>query len=157
MPTHFVMYITPLSEIAHFLNATCNYACPFSLDKLHFSLFVIFRGKYNTTTPLYTSLTMFQILKNSNCKDKAPSHIYMVKTILKEQLDAVHKNVHCNYIEDGVAGLTGLINNFTLIKAELHITFNLECFMNCSLIQKGLAEIGDFFLNERRTFQYMET
>lgn len=47
-------------------------------------------------------------------------------------------NVHCNYIEDGVAGLTGLIIYLTLIKAELHITFNLESFMNCSLIQKGL-------------------
>lgn len=55
------------------------------------------------------------------------------------------KNVHCNYIEDGVAGLTGLIIYLTLIKAELHITFNLESFMNCSLIQKGVAEIGDFF------------
>lgn len=95
MPSHFVMYyIAPISEIAaHFLNATCNYACPFSLDKLHFSLFIIFRGKYNTTTPFYTlvCLTMFQILKNSNCKDKAASHIYTMTTILKEQLDAVHK------------------------------------------------------------------
>lgn len=65
----------------------------FFLDKLHFSLFIIFRGKYNTTTPLYTlvCLTMFQILKNSNGKDKAASHIYMMTAILKEQLDAVHK------------------------------------------------------------------
>lgn len=69
-------------------------------------------------------------------------------TILKEQLDAVHKNVHCNYIEDGVAGLTGLIIYLTLIKAELH-----ELFIN----PKRVAEIGDFFLNERRTFKYMDT